>query len=74
MSMSETEPPVSSCSPNRFRGIDSARRTKVDWALEVAHLLETRYAHCDVVTLVMDNLNTHTEGAFYEAFTPHKSA
>ena len=37
-----------------------ARRTKVDWALEVAHLLDTRYAHCDVVTLVMDNLNTHT--------------
>jgi hypothetical protein len=48
-----------------------AHRTKVDWALEVAHLLETRYADCDVVTLVMDNLNTHTQGAFYEAFEPH---
>jgi len=50
-----------------------ARRTKVDWALEVAHLLDTRYAHCDVVTLVMDNLNTHTQGAFYEAFEPDKA-
>ena len=50
-----------------------ARRTKVDWALEVAHLLDTRYAHCDVVTLVMDNLNTHTKGAFYEAFEPDKA-
>jgi hypothetical protein len=49
------------------------RRTKVDWALEVAHLLDTRYAHCDVVTLVMDNLNTHTKGAFYEAFEPDKA-
>ena len=48
-----------------------ARRTKVDWALEVAHLLDTRYADCDVVTLVMDNLNTHTQGAFYEAFEPN---
>ena len=47
-----------------------AQRTKVEWALEVAHLLDTRYAHCDVVTLVMDNLNTHTKGAFYEAFPP----
>ena len=46
------------------------RRTKVDWALEVAHLLDTRYADCDMITLVLDNLNTHTKGAFYEAFEP----
>ena len=47
-----------------------AHRTKAEWALEVAHLLDTRYAKCDFVTLVMDNLNTHTKGAFYEAFPP----
>ena len=47
-----------------------AHRTKAEWALEVAHLLDTRYAECDFVTLVMDNLNTHTKGAFYEAFPP----
>ena len=46
------------------------RRTKEDWALEVAQLLDSRYAHCDKVTLVCDNLNTHTKGAFYEAFPP----
>ncbi len=45
-------------------------RTKVDWALEVAHLLDTRYADVDRVTLVSDNLNTHTKGAFYETFEP----
>lgn len=44
------------------------RRTKQDWALEVAQLLDTRYADCDKITLVMDNLNTHTKGAFYTAF------
>jgi hypothetical protein len=44
------------------------RRTKVDWALEVAALLDTRYAGVDRITLVCDNLNTHTKGAFYEAF------
>lgn len=46
------------------------QRTKVDWALEVARLLDTRYADVDLVTLVSDNLNTHTKGAFYETFEP----
>lgn len=45
-------------------------RTKQDWAVEVAHLLDTRYASCKQVTIVLDNLNTHTKGAFYEAFEP----
>lgn len=48
-------------------------KTKVDWALEVARLLEGRYRHCDQVTLVSDNLNTHTMGAFYEAFPPERA-
>jgi hypothetical protein len=47
-----------------------SRRTKADWAREVAHLLDTRYADCQQVTLVLDNLNTHTKGAFYEVFEP----
>src|SRR5579862_3531178 len=46
------------------------RRTKIDWALEVAELLRTRYATAEKVILVCDNLNTHTMGAFYEAFDP----
>lgn len=49
------------------------QRTKADWAVEVAHLLETRYADCETVTLVSDNLNTHTKGAFYEAFPPEQA-
>ena len=49
------------------------QRTKVDWALEVAHLLDTRYADCHRITLVCDNLNTHTPGAFYEAFEPARA-
>lgn len=49
------------------------RRTKTDWALEVAALLEGRYAHCPRVTLVSDNLNTHTKGAFYEVFEPARA-
>ncbi len=49
------------------------RRTKVDWAQEVANLLDTRYADVPQITLVCDNLNTHTKGAFYEAFPPEKA-
>ena len=50
-----------------------AQRTKVDWAFEMAYLLERRDATCDKVTLVCDNLNTHTKGAFYEAFDPERA-
>ena len=49
------------------------QRTKIDWAKEVAHLLDTRYARADKVILVCDNLNTHTKGAFYEAFPPEQA-
>ncbi len=48
-------------------------RTKLDWAVEVARLLEGRYRHCPTVSLVCDNLNTHTIGAFYEAFRPARA-
>ena len=40
------------------------------WAVEMANLLEGRYADCEKVIVVCDNLNTHTQGAFYEAFEP----
>lgn len=49
------------------------QRTKVDWALEVGNLLDTRDADCEWITLVMDNLNTPTKGAFYEAFRPEQA-
>jgi hypothetical protein len=49
------------------------RRTKVDWAQEVADLLDTRYQDTPRIRLVCDNLNTHTKGAFYEAFPPEKA-
>lgn len=48
-------------------------RTKTDWAQEVAALLDGGYADCERVTLVCDNLNTHTKGAFYETFEPEKA-
>lgn len=49
------------------------KKTKLDWATEMARLLEGRYADCVKVILVCDNLNTHTKGAFYEAFEPKRA-
>jgi hypothetical protein len=48
-------------------------KTKVDWAIEMARHLEGRYADCPKVIIVSDNLNTHTKGAFYEAFKPERA-
>ena len=50
-----------------------SQRTKVDWALEVENLLKTKFVDAEKVILVCDNLNTHTRGAFYEAFSPEKA-
>jgi hypothetical protein len=49
------------------------RRTQGDWASEVAQMVDTRYAAGEEVPLVCDNLNTHTTGAFYEAFAPDRA-
>lgn len=46
------------------------RRTAVDWAEEMRHLLERDYPEAEKVVLVCDNLNTHKIASFYEAFVP----
>ena len=46
------------------------RHTKLDWALQVRHLLDVRYPNAKRVTLVSDNLNTHEYASLYEAFEP----
>jgi hypothetical protein len=35
------------------------RRTQVDWAIEMARLLEGRYANCERVIVVCDQLHPH---------------
>lgn len=46
------------------------RRTKIDWALCVKDLVDLHYPNAEKIVLVMDNLNTHTPAALYEAFSP----
>ena len=41
--------------------------------VRLAQLLEGRYADCEKITLVCDNLNTHTKGAFYKVFEPTRA-
>jgi hypothetical protein len=49
------------------------QRTAVDWAQEVAALLEGRHAQAPKVILICDQLNTHTIGSLYKAFPPEKA-
>jgi hypothetical protein len=49
------------------------QRTAVDWAEEVAALLEGRYAQAEKVILICDQLNTHSIASLYKAFSPEKA-
>ena len=51
----------------------TAQRTRVDWALALRELMNGRYGKARRVTLVMDNLNTHSLASLYEAFPPEEA-
>ncbi len=46
------------------------RRTKIDFASCIRDLLTLHYPDAEMVTIVMDNLNTHHPSSLYEAFEP----
>ncbi len=46
------------------------RRTKRDFAAMMRTLVDEWYPEATVVRVVLDNLNTHTGAALYEAFAP----
>jgi len=50
------------------------RKTCLDFAEEIAHLLDVDFPDAEVVVLVMDNLNTHTIGSLYKRFPPEKAS
>ena len=47
----------------------SERKTKKDWA-KFLNEIAKNYEYAEKITLVMDNLNTHTPGSLYETFIP----
>jgi DDE superfamily endonuclease len=60
------------CEPlaGRRRVAVTDRRTKCDWAEQIRTLLNEHYPRAARVTLVLDNLNTHSLSSLYEAFEP----
>lgn len=46
------------------------RRTKQDFAQCMKDLVDVYFPDADVIRIVLDNLNTHTPAALYEAFAP----
>jgi hypothetical protein len=48
----------------------TSNRTSLDFAHFIRDSLDVRYPDAEKIILVIDNLNTHTMAAFYEAFEP----
>ncbi len=46
------------------------RRTKLDFAEVMRDLVDVHFPDAEKIRVVLDNLNTHSPAALYEAFTP----
>ncbi len=49
------------------------RRTAVDFAQQMRKLADEHYPEAEKIRVVLDNLNTHTGAALYEAFKPQEA-
>ena len=49
------------------------QRTAIDWAHQIRNLVDVHYPRAKRITLVMDNLNTHTGASLYKAFEPKEA-
>lgn len=45
-------------------------RKRADFAYCIKQLVDVHYPDCKKITLVMDNLNTHSTASLYDAFPP----
>jgi len=48
----------------------SDQRTRLDWAACVKELIDSHYPDAERITVVLDQLNTHSPASLYEAFPP----
>lgn len=51
----------------------TARRTHRDWATYIKKIVDDLYPTADRITLVCDQLNTHTLASLYETFSPDEA-
>ena len=49
------------------------RRTKADWAKCMKQIVDELYPEAEKITIVMDNLNTHTPASLYEWITAEEA-
>ena len=57
-----------------WRRVDvTERRTAVDWAHQVKKLVDEDFPNAKSITLVLDNLNTHSTASLYKAFEPEEA-
>jgi hypothetical protein len=49
------------------------RRTAIDFAQQMRKLADEYYPEAEKIRVVLDNLNTHTGAALYEAFKPQEA-
>jgi hypothetical protein len=49
------------------------QRTAVDWAYQIRNLVDVIHPRAKRITLVMDNLNTHSGASLYKAFAPEEA-
>lgn len=58
---------------NWRRVVVTQRHTKQDFAYQMKWLVDEGYPDADCIHVVLDNLNTHTEAALYETFSPDEA-
>jgi len=49
------------------------RRTKVDWAECIKYIVDVLYPEAAKITIVMDNLNTHSPASLYDRYDPEEA-
>jgi hypothetical protein len=57
----------------RREALVTERRTRVDYAHAIRHLVDVMYPDAEKIVLVQDNLNTHTPASLYAAFPPDEA-
>jgi hypothetical protein len=63
------------CEPlaGRREVLVTERRTAVDYAEAIQHLVDVSYPSAEKIVLMQDNLNTHKLASLYEAFPPEEA-
>jgi transposase len=57
-----------------WRAVDvTTQRTKRDFAHQMQKLVDVHFPQAEVIRVVLDNLNTHSPAALYEAFEPEEA-